>query len=144
MLIGLYSPKGTYDATFLANYANINLVDELVRSPGIAMVYIYAVGQYATRIWVKPDTLGRLGITIPDIVNAVKNQNTVNPAGQIGSEPVPPGQELLIRSVLRVASSPRTIRLYRSPRQPRRLRRPVEGRSPDRIGRPRFTICGAE
>ncbi|MGA2518057.1 MAG: multidrug efflux RND transporter permease subunit [Thermodesulfobacteriota bacterium] len=107
MLIGLYSPKGTYDATFLANYANINLVDELLRSPGIAMVYIYAVGQYATRIWVKPDTLGRLGITIPDIVNAVKNQNTVNPAGQIGSEPVPPGQEFTytVRAQGRLVSS---------------------------------------
>ena len=107
MLIGLYSPKGTYDATFMANYANINLVDELLRSPGIAMVYIYAVGQYATRIWVKPDTLGKLGITIPDIVNAVKNQNTVNPAGQIGSEPVPAGQEFTytVRAQGRLISS---------------------------------------
>ena len=107
MLIGLYSPKGTYDATFMANYANINLVDELLRSPGIAMVYIYAVGQYATRIWVKPDTLGKLGITIPDIVSAVKNQNTVNPAGQIGSEPVPPGQEFTytVRAQGRLISS---------------------------------------
>jgi HAE1 family hydrophobic/amphiphilic exporter-1 len=93
MIIGLYSPEGTYDGVFMANYANINLVDELVRSPGIAMVYIYGAGQYATRIWVKPDVLGKLDITIPDIVNAVQEQNTVNPAGQIGSEPVPPGQE---------------------------------------------------
>jgi len=93
MLIGLYSPKGTYDGTFMANYANINLLDPLVRVPGIAMVNIFGAGQYAIRIWVKPDTLGKLGITVPDIVNAVQKQNTVNPAGQIGSEPVPPGQE---------------------------------------------------
>ncbi len=93
MLIGLYSPKGTYDGKFMANYANINLVDPLVRVPGIAMVNIFGAGQYAIRIWVKPDTLGKLGITVPDIVNAVQKQNTVNPAGQIGSEPVPPGQE---------------------------------------------------
>ena len=93
MLIGLYSPKGTYDSKFLANYANINLIDQLLRVPGIAMVNIFGAGQYAIRIWVKPDTLGKLGITVPDIVNAVQKQNTVNPAGQIGSEPVPPGQE---------------------------------------------------
>jgi HAE1 family hydrophobic/amphiphilic exporter-1 len=93
MLIGLYSPKGTYDDTFMANYANINVVDKLLRSPGIAMVYNHGVGQYATRIWVKPDTLGKLDITIPDIVNAVQKQNTVNPVGQIGSEPIPHGQE---------------------------------------------------
>ena len=93
MLIGLYSPKGTYDGKFMANYGNINLVDPLVRVPGIAMVNIFGAGQYAIRIWVKPDTLGKLGITVPDIVNAVQKQNTVNPAGQIGSEPVPPGQE---------------------------------------------------
>ncbi len=93
MLIGLYSPKGTYDSTFLANYANINLIDPLLRVPGIAMINVFGAGQYAIRIWVKPDTLGKLGITVPDIVNAVQKQNTVNPAGQIGSEPVPPGQE---------------------------------------------------
>ncbi len=93
MLIGLYSPRGTYDGKFMANYANINLVDPLVRVPGIAMVNIFGAGQYAIRIWVKPDSLGKLGMTVPDIVNAVQKQNTVNPAGQIGSEPVPPGQE---------------------------------------------------
>ena len=93
IIIGLYSPKGTYDGTFMANYANINLIDQLLRVPGIAMVNIFGAGQYAIRIWVKPDTLGKLGITVPDIVSAVQKQNAVNPAGQIGSEPVPPGQE---------------------------------------------------
>ncbi|MGD0234730.1 MAG: efflux RND transporter permease subunit [Syntrophorhabdales bacterium] len=93
MLIGLYSPKGTYDSTFLANYANINLIDPLLRTPGIAIVNVFGSGPYAIRIWVKPDTLGKLGITVPDIVNAVQGQNAVNPAGQIGSEPVPRGQE---------------------------------------------------
>ena len=93
MLLGLYSPKGTYDGKFLANYANINLNDQMLRVPGVAMVGIFGAGQYAIRIWVKPDTLGKLGITIPDIINAVQKQNTVNPAGQVGAEPVPPGQE---------------------------------------------------
>ena len=93
MMLALYSPGGTYDGTFLANYAYINLNDQLLRVPGVAMVSIYGAGQYATRIWVKPDTLAKLGITVPDIIEAVSKQNTVNPAGQIGSEPVPPGQE---------------------------------------------------
>jgi hydrophobic/amphiphilic exporter-1 (mainly G- bacteria), HAE1 family len=93
MLVALHSPKKTYDGRFLANYAFINLNDQLVRVPGVAQVGVYGADRYAIRIWVRPDTLGKLGITVPDIVNAVQKQNTVNPAGQIGSEPVPPGQE---------------------------------------------------
>jgi hydrophobic/amphiphilic exporter-1 (mainly G- bacteria), HAE1 family len=93
MILALYSPKGTYDGMFMANYANINLNDQLLRLPGVAMVSIFGAGQYAIRIWVKPDSLGKLGITIPEIAGAVQKQNTVNPAGQIGSEPAPPGQE---------------------------------------------------
>ena len=93
MLVSLYSPKGSYDATFLANYAYINLNDQLTRVPGIASVTVFGAGQYAIRIWVKPDQLAKLNITIPEIVDAIQQQNTVNPAGQIGGEPAPPGQE---------------------------------------------------
>lgn len=93
MLISLYSPSGKYDNIFLANYAVINLNDALTRIPGVSNVQVYGAGQYAMRIWVKPDQLANLGVTVPDIVNAIKAQNTVNPAGQIGSEPAPPGQE---------------------------------------------------
>jgi HAE1 family hydrophobic/amphiphilic exporter-1 len=93
IILNLFSPKGTYDGTFMSNYTNINLRDQLLRVPGVGMVTIWGAGEYAIRIWVKPDTLGKLGITVPDIVNAVQKQNAVNPAGQIGSEPVPPGQE---------------------------------------------------
>jgi HAE1 family hydrophobic/amphiphilic exporter-1 len=93
MLISLYSPHGTYDAGFLANYAYINLHDPLTRSPGIGIVQIFGAGQYAMRMWVKPDQLAKLGITVTDITNAIQAQNTVNPAGQVGGEPVPKGQE---------------------------------------------------
>ncbi|MCX5846051.1 MAG: efflux RND transporter permease subunit [Deltaproteobacteria bacterium] len=93
MLFSLYSPNSTRDATFLSNYAYINLSDQLLRVPGIAMVSVFGAGQYAIRIWVKPDTLAKLGITVPQIIEAVQQQNTVNPAGQIGAEPAPPGQE---------------------------------------------------
>jgi HAE1 family hydrophobic/amphiphilic exporter-1 len=91
-MIALYSPKGTRDRNFLANYAYINLVDELARTPGIGDVMIFG-GRYAMQIWVKPDRLAKLQVTIPEIISAIQQQNTVNPAGQVGSEPVPQGQE---------------------------------------------------
>src|SRR6201984_3100119 len=93
MLVSVNSPHGTYDAKFLANYAYINLVDPITRSPGIGQVQVFGAGQYAMRLWVKPDQLAKLGITVPEIVNAVQTQNTVNPAGKIGGEPIPSGQQ---------------------------------------------------
>lgn len=93
MLVALYSPNGTYNAQFLANYEYINLDDPISRLPGIANLQIFGAGQYAMRIWLKPDLLAKLGITASDVVNAVESQNTVNPAGQIGAEPSPTGQE---------------------------------------------------
>jgi HAE1 family hydrophobic/amphiphilic exporter-1 len=93
MLLALYSPQGTYDARFLANYAYINLNDPITRLPGIGNVQIFGAGQYAMRLWVKPDQLAKLGITVPDVVAAIQSQNTVNPAGKAGDEPAPPGQE---------------------------------------------------
>ena len=92
-LFSLYSPKGTYDATFLANYAYININDPMSRVPGIGQVTIFGAGQYAMRFWVRPDTLASLGITVSDIAAALTNQNKVNPSGQIGAEPVPRGQQ---------------------------------------------------
>jgi hydrophobic/amphiphilic exporter-1 (mainly G- bacteria), HAE1 family len=93
MLFAVYSPQGTYDATFLSNYAFINLVDPITRSYGIGNVQVFGAGQYAMRMWVKPDQLAKLGITVPDIVSAVQAQNTVNPAGKAGGEPAPKGQQ---------------------------------------------------
>lgn len=93
IMFALFSPNGTYDNTFLANYCYININDQMTRVPGIASVTIFGAGQYSMRFWVKPDQLAKLNITIPEIVNAIQTQNTVNPAGQIGAEPVPPGQE---------------------------------------------------
>src|SRR5277367_412463 len=93
VLIALNSPKGTRNAEFLANYAYINLSDALSRVPGISSVTIFGAGQYAMRIWVKPDQLAKLNITVPEIISAVNSQNAVNPAGKIGGRPTPPGQE---------------------------------------------------
>jgi HAE1 family hydrophobic/amphiphilic exporter-1 len=93
MLVALYSPKGTYDARFLANYAYINLNDPMTRVKGVGTIQIFGAGQYAMRLWVRPDQLAKLQITVPEIVSALQTQNTVNPAGQVGSEPAPKGQE---------------------------------------------------
>src|SRR5947209_1947843 len=93
MLVSLNSPNGTYDNIFLANYGYINLFDQLTRLPGIGSVQIFGAGQYAMRLWVKPDQLAKLGITVPDIISAVQKQNNVNPAGQVGGEPIPSGQK---------------------------------------------------
>ena len=93
MLIALSSPGNSRDSRFLANYAYINLYDQLTRVKGVGSVQVFGAGQYAMRLWVKPDRLAKLQITVPEIVAAIQTQNTVNPAGQVGSEPVPKGQE---------------------------------------------------
>jgi HAE1 family hydrophobic/amphiphilic exporter-1 len=93
LLVALYSPNGSYDATFLANYAYINLVDQITRVKGISNVNVFGAGQYAMRFWVNPDQLAKLNITASDVIAAVNSQNTVNPAGQIGGPPSLPGQE---------------------------------------------------
>jgi len=64
---------------FLANYAFINLNYALTRLPGIASVSVFGAGQYSMRVWVNPDTLANLSVTVPEIISAVQAQNTVNP-----------------------------------------------------------------
>jgi HAE1 family hydrophobic/amphiphilic exporter-1 len=91
-IFALYSPRGTYDATFLANYAYVNINDPMTRVNGIGQVLIQGAGQYAMRFWVKPDQLAKLAITITDLTTALDKQNVINAAGQVGAQPVPPGQ----------------------------------------------------
>jgi len=93
MLIDLFSPNKAYDNIFLANYAVINLNYALTRLPGVSQVQVFGAGQYAMRCWVNPNKLSSLGVTVTDIINAIQTQNNVNPAGQIGGEPVPAGQQ---------------------------------------------------
>ncbi len=93
IMFALYSPNGTYDDIFLSNYSYININDQMTRVRGIASIQVFGAGQYSMRFWVKPDHLAKLNITIPEIIQAVQTQNNVNPAGQIGAEPVPKGQE---------------------------------------------------
>jgi HAE1 family hydrophobic/amphiphilic exporter-1 len=93
LIVSLSSPRDTYDALFLANYANINMTDALYRVPGVGEVRLFGASDYAMRIWVKPDRLAQLGLTVPELMRAVQQQSTVNPSGRIGAQPVPSGQE---------------------------------------------------
>jgi multidrug efflux pump len=93
LVFALYSPNKTYDSLFLANYANININDVLYRLPGVGEVRVFGSSDYAMRIWVKPDQLSKLGLAVPDLVQAVKQQSNVNPSGRIGAEPAPEGLE---------------------------------------------------
>jgi HAE1 family hydrophobic/amphiphilic exporter-1 len=93
LLIALYSPKGTYNSLFLGNYALINVDDPLYRVPGVGQVINFGAADYSMRIWVKPDQLAKLGLTVSDLQQAIQKQNTNNPSGQIGAEPAPAGQD---------------------------------------------------
>src|SRR5215216_6716917 len=93
LVIGLQSPKGSRTTTFLANHAQVNLVDELKRIPGVGDVTLFGSG-YSMRIWLQPDKMARLGVTPTDVANAVRGQNAQYAAGRVGAEPAPPGQQL--------------------------------------------------
>jgi HAE1 family hydrophobic/amphiphilic exporter-1 len=92
MLVGLNAPGGQYSNEFLTNYAIINLQDQLTRVKGVSRVQVFG-GQYALRIWVNPDKLAQLGVTASEVISALTTQNNVNPAGKIGGEPAPLGQQ---------------------------------------------------
>ncbi len=93
MLVTLTSTNKDYDQNFLGNYATINIKDVLSRTKGIGSVNILGSSDYSMRLWVKPDRLAQMGITVPEIINAVKEQNIIVPGGKFGAEPAPPGIE---------------------------------------------------
>jgi hydrophobic/amphiphilic exporter-1 (mainly G- bacteria), HAE1 family len=93
LVLSVYSPNSTYNGQFLGNYATININDALLRVKGVGQVTNFGAADYAMRIWVKPDQLTKLGLTVTDLMNAVQQQSAVNPAGQIGGEPAPRGQQ---------------------------------------------------
>jgi multidrug efflux pump len=94
LVFTINSPEKTWDQNFLSNYVVINVKDELARVPGIGQVKIFGAANYAMRVWVAPDTIAKLGLTVTDLVNAITAQNVVNPAGTLGGEPAPAGQKL--------------------------------------------------
>jgi HAE1 family hydrophobic/amphiphilic exporter-1 len=93
LIISIKSPKGSYDNNFLSNYTTINVNDAIARIPGVGQINLFGGSDYAMRVWLRPDRIGRLGITVPDIANAIGEQNQLSPAGQIGGPPAAPGTE---------------------------------------------------
>ena len=95
LLVSLISPEGTYDASFLTNYAAINIVDELARIRGVGLAEVFggSISEYAMRVWIRPDQLAKLNLIVPDITNAIREQNVLVPAGQIGGPPAPQGTD---------------------------------------------------
>src|SRR6187200_3440541 len=93
LVVSIKSPKGTYDSSFLSNYTTININDAIARIQGVGQINLFGGSDYAMRVWLRPDVIGRLGLTVPDIVNAVNQQNQLTPAGQIGGPPAVPGTE---------------------------------------------------
>ena len=93
MMITIYSPTGAYDATFLNNFAVLNVRDAILRTPGVAQADLTGGSEYGMRVWLRPDRLAQLQLSPTDVVNAIKEQNLQAPAGQIGGEPAAPGQE---------------------------------------------------
>jgi len=93
LVISIKSPNGTYDSSFLSNYTTININDAIARIQGVGQINLFGGSDYAMRIWLRPDVIGRLGLTIPDIANAIGSQNQLSPAGQIGGPPAASGTE---------------------------------------------------
>jgi hydrophobe/amphiphile efflux-1 (HAE1) family protein len=93
MVIGLFSPKGSYDAVFLSNYATLNMVDAIARVKGVGDVKNFTSQDYAMRLWIDPDRLASLKLTPSDVVAAVREQNVQAAAGLVGAEPARKGQE---------------------------------------------------
>jgi len=87
MVVHLLSPEGTYDTTYLRNFAVLNIKDELARIPGVGDALIFGAGDYAMRVWLDPDKVAARGLTAGDVVNAIRDQNIQVSAGQIGAPP---------------------------------------------------------
>src|SRR6478736_2843158 len=93
LIISIKSPHGTYDSNFLSNYTTINVNDAIARIPGVGQINLFGGSDYAMRVWLRPDVIGRLGLTIPEIANAISAQNQLTPAGQIGGPPAAKGTD---------------------------------------------------
>ena len=93
LVISIKSPNGTYDNNFLSNYTTINVNDNIARIQGVGQINLFGGSDYAMRVWLRPDRIAKLGLTVPDITNAISQQNQLSPAGQIGGPPAEPGTE---------------------------------------------------
>lgn len=88
LLIAMYSPSGVYDTTYIGNYALVNIVDDLKRIDGVGDAQVMSANDYSIRIWLKPDIMSQLGLSVSDVMAAVQAQNTQRAAGKIGQPPL--------------------------------------------------------
>src|ERR1044072_7463139 len=95
LVVSLVSPNNQRDTLYLSNFASINIVDELKRLPGIADVTVFGARDYSMRVWINPEKMARLGVTPADVAGALRAQNAQYAAGKIGTEPAPPGQDIV-------------------------------------------------
>jgi len=95
LVVALNSPESTRDMLYLSNYATQNVVDQLKRIPGAADVFVFGARDYSMRVWLKPDRMAQLGLTVSDITGAINSQNAQYAAGKIGADPAPEGQQLV-------------------------------------------------
>jgi len=95
-VINIYSPKNTYDAIYLSNYATINIIDPLARIKGVGQVTLFGPLDYSLRIWLDPDRLTEFNLTPNDVIQAVQNQNVQAALGRIGAAPITSDQQLQI------------------------------------------------
>ncbi len=93
MVINVYSPEGSLTPEFISNYSSINVADVLSRIKGVSEAQNMGALDYGMRVWLDPDRLAALNLTSDDVVNAIREQNVEVAAGQIGSPPVPAGQQ---------------------------------------------------
>ena len=136
MLMALTAENGRFDQNFLGNYALINIKDVLARTRGIGRVNVMGASDYSMRIWIKPDRLAQLGITVPEIMNAIREQSVIVPGGKLGAEPAPPGTEFTY--TVRLAGAPavrKGVRRSRHPDHGRRLPGQDQARGPGGTGR---------
>ncbi|MEW5755915.1 MAG: multidrug efflux RND transporter permease subunit [Pseudomonadota bacterium] len=96
MVVHLRSPNGTYDTTYLRNYAVLHIKDQLARIPGVGDALIFGAGDYAMRVWLDPAKVAARGLTPGDVVNAIRSQNIQVSAGQIGAPPQATPAELTL------------------------------------------------
>jgi hydrophobe/amphiphile efflux-1 (HAE1) family protein len=94
LLVNLLSPNGTYGPDYLSNYATIQVQDPLKRVPGVGSVSVFGVGEYSMRVWLDPNRMTGLNLTVEDVTLAIQSQNIQVAAGTIGAPPAPKGTQL--------------------------------------------------
>jgi len=90
MVFSVFSPDNSYSAAFIDNFANLNILEELKRIPGANRASVFGLADIAMRVWLRPDRMAELGVTVSEVGQAIQNQNQTFGIGQIGAEPMLP------------------------------------------------------